>query len=30
MSAKNWFTGPVRETAADVPLDEIEYELRTH
>lgn len=30
VSAKNWFTGPVRETAADVPLDEIEYELRTH
>ena len=30
LSAKNWFTGPVRETAADVPLAEIEYELRTH
>ena len=30
LSAKHWFTGPVRETAADVPLAEIEYELRTH
>jgi amino acid transporter len=30
LSARNWFTGPVRETGSDLSLEEIEHELRVH
>ena len=29
LSARNWFTGPVRETGSDLSLEEIEAELRS-
>jgi amino acid transporter len=30
LSARHWFTGPVRETGSDLSLAEIEQELRVH
>jgi amino acid transporter len=30
LSARHWFTGPVRETGSDLSLAEIEHELRVH